>query len=202
MYKIGEKGNNIIMKIKDEETLEERLYRQNLIFSEQRNQLPKIVALLVIGLLAALFVGYSRQAAQIEAYGPGAPYICETCKNLGRACKDHRNFDSQKALHDKVVMFVDRYKADGSESNSKYAIYGYGNEYNTECDFCNKDKTECYSCKFDREYLVETYNNIVKTDVFISKLCDDCWKSKKAECSLCKEMLIESIFNEIRGNKH
>ena len=186
--------NNTFMRINEQESLEEKLYRHDLIFKEERRVMPYLIALAIIAILVALFVGYNRQLAQYEAYGPGNPYVCETCKSLQRACKEHRNFDAEAALNEKIAKFIDRYNPNGSDEDSRFAIYGYGNSYNTNCDFCN-DANECYSCSYDRLYLKKYVDEITVTNEFYSRLCDNCYKELKANCSLCKEMLASMIID-------
>lgn len=188
-------GNNTYMRINEQESLEEKLYRHDLIFKEERHIMPYLIALAIAAILVALFVGYNRQLAQYEAYGPGNPYTCATCKDLQRACKDHRNFDANAALNDKVSKFLDRYIPGGTEDDSKFAIYGYGNVYNTECDFCCENETECYSCSFDRTYIKKYADELSSSNEFYSRLCDNCYKELEAKCSLCKEMFATLIID-------
>lgn len=192
------------MRVKDPETIEDRIYRENAVLKETRGAMPIIIVLMVVAILMALFVGYSRQAQQVEAYGKGNPYACEDCKNLQRACKEHRNFDTEAALNTKITNFVDKYTI--SENNeldeetvSKYALYGYDNEICLECDFCTKENVECYSCKFDRTCIKAAYDEVTKSEVFESKLCDACWQNKKAECLMCKDMLVREITVKLVG---
>lgn len=188
------------MKIKNGASIEENLYRQNIVINEEKKAIPGIVFCIISAMIIALFIGYNRQIDQIKSYGIGNPYNCESCKELGRACSKHKGYDSDKALYNKIYMFIDRYNRDEIDDNySKYALYGYGNQYNTDCDFCKKENKECHSCEFDRIYITESYERISNSNYFYSLLCDECWIKKKADCDMCKEMLTNLIIEDIRN---
>lgn len=186
------------MRLRNGISVEENAYRMSVISEDSNKIISKMVVLIIAALLISLFIGYNGQLALIKSYGPGNPYNCESCKNLGRACKEHRNFDRSKSLNDKIYFFVDRYDIESNnEYVSKYAMYGYGNEYNTNCDFCNNNKTECYSCKFDREYIERVYREKLNNNEISARLCNNCWEVGKPECDMCKEMVTKLILDEI-----
>ena len=190
------------MRIKhtEPESLEASLYRQTALGEESRGALPFVVAIIIIALLAALFVGMNRQSTMIDSYGIGNPYSCKVCKNLQRACKEHRNYDAEAALTDKITSVVDGYTTGMSEDAIKMVMYGTGNLYNTACDFCNDAEKECYSCSYDRVYITSKYEDIAKSDLFITKLCDDCWQTKEVKCPECKSKLVVDIHSSIKGD--
>ena len=188
------------MKINDTESIEERAYRNSVVLKEGRNRLPLVIVLAIAALIIAVFIGYTKQNRLSNIYGVGNPYNCESCKNLGRACSKHRDYDREKDLYNKVYKFVDRVDPDNlDDTQSKYIMYGYGNEYNTECDFCKKNKEECYSCKYDRLYIEDAYSRITNTSYFYSLLCDDCYIYKQAKDTMCKEMLTRLIIDDIHS---
>ena len=170
-----------------------------MLISDTKRSGPIIIAVLIIALITALFVGRYKQQILVESYGDGNPYNCMVCANLGRACDDHRKFDTRAALNDKVAKLVDRYDLSGEETSSLYAMYGYGNNYNTECDFCKAEEIECYACKYDRKLILDRLNTVMDSPVFETKLCDNCWPNKVADCSMCKEMLVKDIIVSIVG---
>ena len=187
------------MKIKDEETKEQRAYRTGIALEEGRNRLPLLILFAVITLITALLIGYTEQL-NTSKYGVGNPYNCEGCRNLGKACSKHHNYDREQNLYNKVYKFVDRVGTDEiTEQHSKYVMYDWGNEYNTECDFCNKEKSECYSCKYDRLYIQDAYERITNTEEFKSLLCNDCKQSGHANNEICKEMLTKLILSDIKN---
>ena len=181
------------------ESLEDSLYKQNMLISNTKKAGPIIIIILIIALLMALFVGRYKQQILIESYGVGNPYNCITCLNLGRACDEHRGFDTSKALTDKVTRIVDRYDLSGEETSSLYAMYGYGNLYELECDFCVAEDKECYACNYDRKLILSKMEEVMSLPVFSTKLCDDCWVDKVAKCAMCKEMLVKDIIISIVG---
>lgn len=185
------------MRVKDGVSIEDQLRNQSELLNGQRKLGGKLLIICAIVLVVALFTGYYNGIAEIGSYGRGNPYNCESCKNLGRACSKHHNFDTEAALKDKIRKFVDRFPSEGLDSDGTYALYGYGNTYNTECDFCNNQSKECYACKYDREAIRQAYLEVADTDVFKSKLCDECWKDGVAKCDLCKEMIANLVFESI-----
>ena len=185
------------MRVIDERTQEEELAAMNSFSQEQRDSTSFIVIILMV-LVVGLCMWYlNNRTAQIKMYGEGNPYNCQSCKNLGRACKDHRNFDKSAALSDKVYKVVSRYTIDEDELQQKYDMYGYGNEYNTDCDFCTAEKSECYSCKYDRLYIYDSISRLWESDYIKSKLCDDCWEEGHPQDEKCFEMITYEVVKDL-----
>lgn len=188
------------LKVKNGESVEERYFRENYLYTKQKKAIPAILVIFIL-LGIALSLYYIRISTFTgNNNNIGNPYNCESCKALGRACKEHKDFDKEQFLREKVYLVCNSYCNSDTEEDIIYGIYGYENGYNTECDFCNKEGHECYSCSYEREFIISTIEEIESDPVFISKLCDDCWKNSKASCSKCIDMLSYEVYEKIIGN--
>lgn len=190
----------ITLKLRDPETKEETLYRNSLIYNEQKNSLGTIILIAVIAVLAIAVYTITSRTSEIQQFGPGNPYNCQACKNLGRACKRHHNYDKNEALKSKITSYVNKYDLDDlSEEQSQFSMYGYGNRYNTDCDFCKANGEECYADKYDRLYITEVYRRLLDDEIYKSLLCDDCYNIGKPKCDKCLDMTSTMIYNKILG---
>lgn len=141
--------------------------RNNLLIGESKRLIPLLI------LITILFTGYmviykGSSNVGLSKYGIGNPYNCRECKELGFACKEHREFDLKESIDNKLEIYAYRYVPNGTEDDSKEWMYGYG--FNKDCDFCNELGDECYSCKYDRQTIDSKLKEIEKDELFITKL--------------------------------
>lgn len=178
------------MRLKDTETTKEKEYRQKVVLSETKRSVP-LVLIVVVALIAMLCMMYLNNAEfKAKQNGIGDPYHCMDCKSAGFACKEHRGFDGNAQLNTMVGRFVANYTF-GSDGIAE--LYGSGNKYNKDCDYCLSEQAECYGCSYDRNTIREMAEQVTKDEIFISKLCDKCWEFKYAQCSNCRALLKEEI---------
>lgn len=189
------------MKIKESESLEERLIRENAINNERSKDRYKIVIL--IGLLVVALLMYASRSSRLltSLSGEGDPYHCEACKALNSACSKHIKFDRNKYLQDISLRYCSNYIPNSSDTDSKYSMYGYGYLYNNECDFCVDSNDECYGCKYTRLFINECIESLLNDTVYQSKLCGNCWNIGYAECSKCREMTAYELYSKLTKNK-
>ncbi|MBR1454367.1 MAG: hypothetical protein IJ593_06955 [Lachnospiraceae bacterium] len=175
------------MKIKDAETPLEKSERYDITFKEGRNALPFVVILTILAILSAYFVGYFNNTGSTKSTKSiGNPYNCSSCKNLGRACSRHLDYNADEDLRNKIHNVV--YKLDNIEytdDNTKYSLYVYPNLYNTECDYCKENNTECQGCKYTRLTILEYYNQAIEENGIPNSDFD-------------KDILVDTIFNKIK----
>ena len=152
-----------------------------------------IVAVMIVAVLGVL---YSTMG--IAGRGLGNPYNCMKCSNLGYACKEHINFDIKKVVELKVETYTNSYDPNLGDSESVKWIYK-GHKYNLECDFCLEGSTECYSCKQDRLVIGQKADEVTADEVFIGKLCNECWAIGYAECLECREQLLNGVMDRLNN---
>lgn len=189
------------MKIKDAESVEDRYLRENYLYSHRKGEIPLLLAIFLVLIVCVTINHMISPSYRLEARGNGNPYMCSSCKNLGYACKEHVDFDKTDYLDAKVLYYTTRYNIGDSDENSLYAMYGYGKTFNSECDFCKENESECYSCKHDRMYITSLIEDISTTDVFKTKLCDNCWALGYADCQKCYEVLAYEVMATIKGEE-
>ena len=182
------------MKLKETESIEDRYLRENAIYSQTRKSAPFAIGIIMLACIALMLYALNVDLFGISSSNHGNPYMCESCKALGHACKEHKDFDSTSYLEDLTTRLVYNYTNGDSEETIQYILYGYGNTYNTECDFCVEDKTECYGCISNRRNLVSTLEQVEDDPVFLTFLCDDCYPSGSANCDMCKEIEVYQIM--------
>lgn len=187
------------MRIKDKETLEEKYLRQKVLYDNHRECAPLIIIIFIVAIVFMMLYFSMNSTSELNTVGSGNPYNCINCRDNKVACKEHRNFDTDAALKNKIYGFCSKYSLDDDEETSKFDMYGYGNEYNTACDFCNSEKEECYSCRYDRITIISEVKQLEESDAFINRLCDDCWKAKQAKCNKCRDMLSYEVYNSIKN---
>lgn len=180
------------MRIKDDETTAERIYRQNIVMNHTKKSTPIIASILITCIILVFFIYTYTLHIRTEEYGLGDPYHCSECKELGMACKEHRGYDAKQSLQDKISLVCMNFIPDKGIEYMQKSLYN-GSLYNTECDFCTSEQKECYGCSYDREYLTQVATEISKDEVFKSKLCDKCWDLGYANCSYCRAMLEDAV---------
>ena len=154
-----------------------------------------IAAIVLIAGMVMAFIFFAKNNYNVRLeYKSGNPYNCRNCYELGRACRRHLDFDQSKELDNKISRICEVYIPSDDEMHELYDTYGYGSTYNNECDFCNENKEECYSCKADR---IAIFKSILNTDV-TSELCGECSKIGYADCDRCREMLAYKVIESFR----
>lgn len=181
------------MGILDNETNRERVYRQNLLGSNMKRTIP--IMLIMVILLAGLFTFMYATGDKLGEYGLGNPYECMDCKKLGFACKEHRGFNIDNAIKEKIDRFSMNYIPD--KSNTKYLLYGEGNEYNLDCDFCLTEGKECYGCEYNRLAIEEAAKEVYADGILESRLCSNDWKLGYADCNTDRVMMSKMIYNQL-----
>jgi hypothetical protein len=188
------------MKIKEPISIEDNNLRLGAVSTEQKKSIPSIILIVLIAILAVFCYKWYSAAEIVSRYGVGNPYNCQDCKDAQRACEEHRYFDKEAFLKNEIT----RYATNMSDTDHEYTeleyYYGRGNKYNTECDFCNSSESECYADKYNRLYISDAYNRISGTSLFKSELCDDCWVLGYPKCSDCIQIMVNSIYDDIKGN--
>lgn len=184
------------MRLRDTESIEDKYLRDRALYNEQRKDNPLIISIILILCLVLGLYAYRLNIINTGS-GSGNPFMCEACKGLGHACSEHKDFDSHEYLTNLVAKAVESYYQTETEIDQQYALYGVGNTYNTECDFCNKEQSECYGCKSNRLTIYDKLNSVEKSAGLRSWLCDDCYAAGKVECSMCKEKFIKLTMNLI-----
>lgn len=180
----------VSMGILDNETKAESIYRQTILDKQVKKTIP--IALILLIILVGLLLFIYTSSGNVIKHGLGNPYECMDCDKLGFACKEHREFDARDAIKDKVDRFALYYIP--SESNVKYILYGIGNEYNTKCDFCNKEETECYGCEYNRLAILDANKRVYEDGVLSSRLCSDCWKLGYANCNTDRVIMGQMMY--------
>lgn len=184
------------MRLKDEETKQERIDRLTAIDKERNKFIARALPILVIILIimVAMLIVINKKEAEKNL---GNPYECADCKELARACKNHKDFNHDNELKETINNSLYYYKySEGPEDNYKYYLYGES-YYNLDCDFCNEIKEECEGCKYTRQAVLN-YTNKVLTDDIKDRFCDNCKELGYAYCSSDMTFIAEKVFNEIK----
>ena len=186
------------MKLRDEDTVKDQEYRYNIVNKHIRKSSP-IIATLLIACIVLLYA-YTMHI-QSSRYSLGDPYHCSECKNLGIACSEHKDYDANDGLKEKIdIICMGLIPEESVEYIQKY-IYN-GSTYDKNCDFCSSEHKECYGCSYDREYITQLISEVNNDSIFKSKLCDKCWKLGYANCSNCRAMLADEIKREFNNINH
>ena len=184
------------MKLKDEETKQERIDRLTVI-DKERNQfiaraLPILCIILVVMIVMLIVMNKKDSEKNI-----GNPYECMVCKELARACKEHKNFNHDEELKETIYTNVYYYKY-AEESDETYAYYTYGESYyNLDCDFCSSNKVECNGCKYTRQAILE-YTRDILDDETISRFCSDCRELGYPYCNADVTFITEKVYESIK----
>ena len=175
------------------ESTEERIYRQNILGNNIKKATPIVIILgvIVLGLLSFMSIAGNN----VEAYGEGNQYECKECNKLGFACKEHRGFDTEAALKEKINKFAMGYIPNGQKST--YLLYGENNEYNLDCDFCVEEGSECYGCEYNRIAIEEAAESAYDNGILESRLCSKDWKLGYADCNADRLILSQMIYGQI-----
>lgn len=181
------------MRIRDDETLKEKIYRENILLNHTKKSFPIMGIILILLVLAFVFMWISSSSLEVKEYGVGDPYHCAECKKLNMACKEHRGYNAKDELYKEIDRYCTYYDPNTVEDDGLYFIYGNNNTFNRNCDFCKEEQKECYGCSYERQRIELLASEITHDEVFISKLCDDCWKLKYANCSSCRIMLAQQM---------
>lgn len=171
------------------ETIDEKIYRRSILSNNTRKTIPiaLLVLLLIIGVGAFILV----ENTKIKDYGVGNPYECIKCSEAKMACKEHRGFDQNRALEEKIKQMSLEFIPEGYNANWSY--YG-GLDYNGNCDFCKDNGIECYSCEYNRLALTNMAEKVSSQEEFKDKLCDKCWNLGYAQCTQCRDLLYNEII--------
>lgn len=177
-----------------EETRAEKKMRHEALSINKIKAITFMVFFIIFSLgIVALNYAYGTKTA---SYGIGNPYECKQCSKINMACSDHRNFNQQEAIEEKIGALAERYKPTNDEWNY------YGKEaYNINCDFCKELNEECYSCSYTRETLTEIPDRIYENWQIQSLLCKDCTEIGYADCLICRDILYKQILNDYNKEK-
>lgn len=173
-------GNNLGNKLDEE----------NYFHSEYINELERkgkirsrIVLVCVIIILVSMNVFMKNRSIDI-----GNPYNCIDCYNMKKACKKHKDIDLKSVREKRIKQIVYEYEP----NKTKYSL-------NSDCDFCKKDKAECYSCERDREVVLSIIDRLYDNGIATSKLCEKDLKYGYAKCNNCRDSLLNDVLNEINS---
>lgn len=187
------------MRIRDNETEKEKIYRQHILMEHTKKSFPVMGIIVILMIVAFVFMWISSSSIELKQYGNGDPYHCAECKEIGFACKEHREYNVKEELSKEIDTYALYYNPNTVSTEGIHFLYGVDNIYNKKCDFCTENKTECYGCSYERQRLETIAYDITHDEIFISKLCDSCWKLKYANCSNCRAMLsteMKSLVNK------
>lgn len=184
------------MKIKEEETPQEKQERLSTIDNYQNELIKKALPILTVILLVMIvtLIVINKKA---EDKPIGNPYECSDCKELGRACKDHKEYNPNEDLKKKIqnCIYNLKYLDEGEEI---YTYYLYGESYyNLDCDFCNSNKAECPGCEYTRKSIIE-YTNRELTEDTIDRMCTECKKLGYPYCSSDITFVTERVYDSIK----
>lgn len=182
------------MHIKEKETPTEKYYRMGVIDQEVKKTVP-IILLSIIILIAIVIFYKSSDIMDTLNTGTGNPYECMDCKKYGVACSEHKKFNAKEALNNKIEKFGYNYIPNSTDDKLLEQMYGAGNHWNLNCDFCNEHNLECESCKHDRLVIQERIDKLYKNVTFTAKMCNKCQDLGYANCSACRNMVISDIIN-------
>lgn len=185
------------MNFKEPETYEERRLRLGLVPKETKHSIWIALILFVLMVLILLGSKHTSLGYLLSTNGVGNPYECKTCKDLGFACKEHKDVTDESLLHDKVEQYIVAYSGNTDIEGSKQYMYG-GNEYNTSCDFCNEQKEECYSCKYTREAIYNVVTDLEQEAGIYSLFCDECSKAGYPKCYHDKMQMISLVLDRLK----
>ena len=189
------------MKLRDEETSEERAYRQNILPNESKKTIPIIVVILIVLGVIFLLIAVTTKEFELGQYGLGDPYHCAECKDIGFSCKEHRGYSVDEAIKEEVERFcwdwIPKSKREDLSILDSEFTYGKGITFNPDCDFCNEAKEECYGCSYTRQRFEIIAEDILTESEFTNKLCAECWKLGFPNCSSCRIMLSREIVDRL-----
>ena len=183
------------MKLREMDDIKNQKYRLNETVKHLLHSSPIIATIIIVCIITVSFIYTYTLGMNVDAYGIGDPYHCEECKRLGIACSEHKNFDAKEGLREKIHLLSSFYILDSNEDYVKRIMYN-GNVYDTDCDFCCENKSECYGCRYDREALTAAIVEIENTYEFKSKLCDKCSDLRYANCSYCRSFLEDQLIKQ------
>ena len=86
------------MKLREKETTDERIYRENVVLNETKKQVPVMALILLSMVVVFIFMWLTSNSLEVKQYGAGDPYHCMECKKIQFACKEHRGFDVEEAI--------------------------------------------------------------------------------------------------------
>ena len=185
------------MKLREKETTEERIYRENVVLNETKKQTPIMIFILLGMVVVLTLMWLTSNSLEVKQYGVGDPYHCVECKKLQFACKEHRGYDVKAEIAKEVDTFCNNYSYESIDTSGTYFLYGEGHNFNTNCDFCLSEKQECYGCNYERMTIETVAKEVIKDEVFQTKLCDSCWELKYAQCSSCRLMLAHEMKKKL-----
>ena len=185
------------MKLREKETTDERIYRESVVLNETKKQVPVMALILLSMVVVFIFMWLTSNSLEVKQYGAGDPYHCMECKKIQFACKEHRGFDVEEAISKEVDTFCNNYQYDTIDTDGVYFLYGSGNTLNKNCDYCLEENKECYGCNYERMTIETVAKEVLKDEVFQSKLCDSCWELKYANCSSCRLMLAHEMKQKL-----
>lgn len=172
---------------------DKNIYDEKDNYNELEKTIPIAVKIIFILILLSLAIVVSS-TIELNTFGLGDPYHCKECKNIQIACKMHRGFDKKEAIINELNTYILNYVPNEENKwSSLEFLYGAGNKINTKCDFCKEGNVECYGCSYNRLTYEQYADEITEDAIFISKLCDDCWQLKYANCYECRSMLLTEI---------
>ena len=187
------------MKLRDEETKQERIDRMTLVDKNRTEFLYKfipVLGIILVFMIASLIVLNKKEADK----NIGNPYECSDCKEIGRACRKHKDFDHDAELLNTIKIHLYQYKhyfETGVEEN--YTFYVYGESYsNLDCDFCKSEHVECEGCRYTRQAILN-YTEQVLASEDKDRLCEECKNKGYPYCSSDVTFVAEKIFDLIKN---
>lgn len=183
------------MKMKDTETKEERAMRLSAVDQEQYKTvlkaLPKLILLLLICICMFLYTNNKEKETTI-----GNPYECMDCKQYNRACKKHKDFSAEENIKLKIKDNLENYENYLKYDSENYVYYLYDeNWFNTDCDFCKRQKEECDGCSYNRKAIIKYINSTIPE--YKNNFCNDCKDLGYAKCNTDIQSLVDKVYEKI-----
>lgn len=185
------------MNFYEPETYEEKRLRLGLIPKETKSSIW--IAVLIFVFLVILLIGsrYTSLEYLLSSNGAGNPYECFECKQLGFACKEHREVTQESLMREKVERYVTAYSGSCTMEESKGYMYS-NSQYNESCDFCNAEKSECYSCQYTRETIYNSINTLEQEGSIYSLFCEDCSLAGFPKCYHDKMQTVSLVLDRLK----
>lgn len=185
------------MTIKYEETKKEREERIRSIDKEifKTGSMLLFVAVIVLLIFIVIIV---VTKANNDNKPIGNPWECADCKDIGSACKKHKDYDKNKAIAEKTEKCLMNYGyiKDKDEMQFIYAYYK-NNLYNTECDFCKEQGKECEGCKYTRQSICNYIAQVLSDESIYNRMTFDCQEKGYPYCESDIQLVEKEVLKRI-----